>query len=58
MFFQSAFPNVNFCVVTVDAYDMTKDNWYKTEYGVKRVLGELKRCGDQFDFNDISNYAK
>lgn len=58
MSFQSAFPNVTFFVVTVDAFDITKDNWYKTEYGVMRVLGELKRCGDQFDFNDISNFAK
>ena len=58
MFFQSAFPDTTFYVSTVDGFDITKDNWFESEYGVNRVLGELKRCGDQFDFADIRKYAK
>ena len=29
-------------------YNITKENWYKTEKGTERVLGELARCGNQF----------
>lgn len=28
--------------------DIRKDNWYKTEVRIDRVLGELTRCGNQF----------
>jgi uncharacterized SAM-binding protein YcdF (DUF218 family) len=58
MFFQSAFPGTVFAVAPVDSYNITKDNWYKTEYGVSRVLGELRRCGDQFSYSDINNLVK
>ena len=56
MFYQSAFTNVEFSVITFDAYNITKENWFKTEFGVQRVLGELQRCGAQFDYIDICNY--
>ena len=58
MFYQSAFPNTDFCVTTIDGYNITKENWFKTEQGVNRVLGELRRCGDQFNSVDVSNYIK
>ena len=35
--------------------NITKDNWYKTEQGIDRVLGELARCGNQF-VSDIKDY--
>ncbi len=56
MFYQAAFPGVEFLLTPISGYNISKDNWYLTEYGVKRVLGELKRCGDQFAFEDINNY--
>lgn len=48
MFYQMAFPDVHFFVSPVPSYDITKDNWYKTDYGIQRVMGELSRCGNQF----------
>ncbi|BCN30827.1 YdcF family protein [Anaeromicropila herbilytica] len=57
MFYQSAFPNVEFLVIPFEVYDLTKSNWFQSEYGIKRVLGELKRCGDQFTADDIKNYS-
>lgn len=36
-------------------YNITKENWYKTEAGLHRVLGELARCGHQF-VGDIEKY--
>ncbi|MDU6265357.1 MAG: hypothetical protein E6600_12740 [Anaerocolumna aminovalerica] len=56
MFYQAAFPEVEFLLTPVSGYNISKDNWYLTEYGVKRVLGELKRCGDQINYDDINNY--
>ena len=54
MLYQMAFPNVSFTVCPVSCYNITKDNWYKTEAGIDRVMGELARCGNQFvgDFKE------
>lgn len=38
----------------VKKYDSkSNNNWYLSEYGAKRVLGELKRCGEQIDFTEL-----
>ena len=55
MLYQMAFPSVDFKVCPVHCYDITKENWYTTEQGVDRVLGELARCGNQF-VSDIKTY--
>lgn len=55
MLYQMAFPNVDIRVCPVHCYDITKDNWYKTEQGIDRVLGELARCGNQF-VGDVKSY--
>ena len=55
MLYQMAFPNVNIKVCPVHCYNITKDNWYQTEAGIDRVLGELARCGNQF-VGDIKQY--
>ena len=55
MLYQMAFPNVSIRVCPVHCYNITKDNWYKSETGIDRVLGELARCGNQF-VGDIKQY--
>lgn len=55
MLYQLAFPDTELLVCPFDGYDITKNNWYTTEYGVERVLGELARCGNQF-VGDINDY--
>ena len=55
MLYQMAFPNVEIKVCPVHCFDITKDNWYMTEQGIDRVLGELSRCGNQF-VGDIKDY--
>lgn len=55
MLYQMAFPEVSIKVCPVHCYNITKDNWFKTEQGIDRVLGELARCGDQF-VGDIKEY--
>lgn len=47
LFYQMYFPNVDFKVVTFNGFDVSKENWYTTDYGKKRVFGELRRIKDQ-----------
>ena len=54
MLFQSAFPDTEFLVIPFEGFGITKSNWFASEYGVQRVLGELNRCGNQFDFPVIT----
>jgi len=55
MLYQMAFPNTTFYVCPVVCLGITRDNWYKSEQGIGRVLGELARCGNQF-VGDIKEY--
>ncbi len=55
MLYQMAFPDVEIKVCPIHCYNITKDNWYKSEQGINRVLGELARCGNQF-VEDIKAY--
>ncbi len=58
LFFQSAFPDTTFLIIPFAGFDITKENWFQTEYGTQRVLGELQRCGSQLHFSDIRTYAE
>lgn len=55
MLYQMAFPDVRLIVCPVHCYNITKNNWYESEKGIDRVLGELARCGNQF-VADIKEY--
>lgn len=55
MLYQMAFPDTQITVCPVHCYTITADNWYKSEKGIDRVLGELTRCGNQF-VGDIKEY--
>ena len=55
MLYQMAFPDTKFYVCPVVCMGIARDNWYKTEQGIDRVLGELARCGNQF-VGDIKEY--
>ena len=55
MLYQMAFPDTKFYVCPVVCMGITRDNWYKSEQGIDRVLGELARCGNQF-VGDIKEY--
>ena len=46
-YWQLAYPETDFCVCPVSPDGITKENWFQTEKGVDRVLGELARCGNQ-----------
>ncbi len=47
LLYQMYFPNLDFTVVSFDGFGISKDNWYQTEYGRERVMGEIKRIEEQ-----------
>lgn len=47
LLYQLYFPDVKFTVVTFDGFGISKDNWFQTEYGKERVMGEIKRIEEQ-----------
>ena len=55
MLYQMAFPEVTFKVCPINCSGITKENWYKSERGINRVMGELARCGNQF-VDDVKDY--
>lgn len=58
MFFQSAFSSAEIIIVPVDI-DVrypSRYNWYMTDEGIKRVLGEVARCGEQINESDIHKF--
>lgn len=55
MLYQMAFPDVEIRVCPIHCFNITKDNWYMTEKGIDRVLGEVARCGCQF-VDDVKSY--
>lgn len=57
MLYQIAFPDTEIRVCPVYCYNITKDNWFQTEAGIDRVLGELARCGNQFA-GDVKDYLR
>ena len=57
MLYQMAFPDVALKVIPVHCMNITKENWYKSEVGIDRVLGELARCGNQF-VGDIKAFLR
>ncbi len=52
MCYQLAFPETELIIHPVPYIQndvlITRDNWYKTDDGVDRVMGELRRCSNQF----------
>lgn len=57
MLYQLAFPEAELFIVPVEVSGINRSNWYQTDYGVDRVLGELARCGNQFP-DQIKQYLK
>ena len=55
MLYQMAFPEVEFKVCPINCSGITKENWYQSERGINRVMGELSRCGNQF-VDDVKDY--
>ena len=63
MYYQFTFPETEFIMVPAkDTHggEITKENWYLSESGAARVLGELNRIGTQFmpEFTELSKKGR
>lgn len=58
MFFQSAFSKSEVLMIPVDIRTgENRDDWFKSEKGIQRILGEVKRCGEQVNTEDIIRFT-
>lgn len=50
VFYQHHFPDCDFTLAeaTAEGLGFNKANWFKREKGIKLVLSELQKCGEQF----------
>lgn len=48
MYYQWAYPDTQLMVCPFDVQDITRENWWQSERGIDKVLGELTKCGTQF----------
>jgi len=49
MYYQLAFPETEFLICPAETQGINKCNWFHTSKGVDLVMGELMRCGKQFN---------
>lgn len=49
-YYQNVFPDADISVVAVPGRDITREGWYRTDVGRRRVAGELKRMGEQLEY--------
>ena len=47
-YYQILFPEAEILVCPTITKGITKENWFKKEEGIRIVLGEMERCGNQF----------
>lgn len=48
MYYQLAFPDTELIPVPVSCDGITRENWAQSDYGISRVMGEVRRIGEQF----------
>jgi uncharacterized SAM-binding protein YcdF (DUF218 family) len=48
MYYQWAYPDTDIIICPSDVQGINRDNWFMSENGIDRVMGELMRCGSQF----------
>lgn len=59
MFFRSAFDRSEVLMIPADIRTgEDRDDWFKSEKGIQRVLGEVKRCGEQMNAEDIQRFLR
>lgn len=57
LFYSWAYPETEFFICPVNVQGINKHNWFKSEYGIQQVMGELSRCGGQFK-NAVEYWAQ
>lgn len=53
MYYKLQFPETEIIPIGVPFRGMTRDSWHQSEEGIDRVMGELKRLGEQFTVDEL-----
>lgn len=48
MYYQLCYPQTEFIICPSEIQGVNKENWFKCDDGIEKVMGELMRCGSQF----------
>lgn len=48
MYYSLCYPDTEFIICPTESQGIKKDNWFKFDNGIDKVMGELMRCGSQF----------
>ena len=48
LYYQLLYPDIEFYVCPIQDSDVKRENWYRTEKGIRLVFGEVQRIGEQF----------
>lgn len=48
MYYQLEYPDTRLMICPSGDTGVDRNNWYRSEEGIDAVLGEIRRCGDQF----------
>lgn len=48
MYYNLCYPDTEFIICPTGTQGINKDNWFKCDNGIDKVMGELMRCGSQF----------
>ncbi|MBP7176800.1 MAG: YdcF family protein [Thermoclostridium sp.] len=48
MYYQLLYPDTQFLLCPAQTHGLNKENWFMSDEGIRKVLGELARCGNQF----------
>ncbi len=56
-YYTFAYPDAKILVCPAEVKTVARDDWYMSDYGVGRVLGELGKCGDQSP-DDMKRYIR
>lgn len=48
MYYQLCYPETEFIICPTETQGVNKEDWFKSDTGIDKVMGELTRCGWQF----------
>lgn len=58
MVYSHVFPDTEFFVIPSNTQGIDRNNWHRTEKGVRIVLAELRKCGEYFEEYFLSRISE
>ncbi|MBQ8696413.1 MAG: YdcF family protein [Clostridia bacterium] len=58
MYYKLQFPDTEIIPIGLPFHGVTRENWYQSEIGLTRVMGEMRRIGEQFSLSELDDLFK